>query len=698
MTTGAINPILAKSTGAAVDNSSSSRTVPVPVLEDDPLTIEEIREGTANAKAAIQRGVDNAIQFRQDMEATSSKRSNLTDIVVQSTRDASEAVGQIALVEDTAKLNALNNTIKAAGQLGNVEEQAILSSRLMEDNDRLEQIKNERTAIANEEHTGIGLIDTIINRFNLKLTEDKLNAAQAEQQQTVQEIASVTGATDNFARVNAQLAQTITTASIENNQKMIAANAAKEVSKEELAGLNANAQGMLAAFNAGNKEAEQQLRLVSLAENELNRQAQAEKRAQQRTAMAMELERWKEGGELRDLQLESAKLKFAFDKATQGGKLANFKNQSIMIKNNLEKSYVLDPIQIAQAEESLAQARLTNPMVAEQMELNLTRIKKNISDEKEQTDNIVNTIVASQALLGVKPDTRAAIEWGINQPGEIGDKYRSLYIMNGASGQPISDNAFDAFDTINTASPDGAHVRTKGVKMLEDIAQAQATKYADPRLDIPRDEETQRSNFNTTANEVMLAKAANIVTGDTTNPYQAPPMKVLANMKMVKESPFYSKVLAATGKQEFDPEFLFTQAMAGVKSGAITVEEAYKGINTLGNAAALYNNKDAGGMARVGLPAQTTYLTTVERPSTLFESTLTATMHATGATVGGALYTGTKALVQGEDPDAKIVDYYNSYTEKTMLVDIMDEAQVKLAFTKKFSAYTADEGQEGVQN
>lgn len=671
-----MNPILDSARRAALGTATSSTPPSVPAEEELVTTQVTMPSATLNkVKAGIEQNQIQVAANKKYAESSMKQSQLITDVLTSAVSEAANADATIALVKDTAAMQAQNATREAySAAATSPEYQKLVMGRLAEDNKRIEELLNQNMELGAREHTGIKLIDNVINQFSINLNRQELLNAQNQQTQTVQEIASVTGATDSFAKTNANLAESITTASIAANQRKIGANARVATAEAELRGLNFNADQMAKVMAADQAQTAQLMSMYRIEEEELNRQDRAESRQLQRENAAQSREQWAASAEARKIDLEVAKIGLAF---TQD--IAPYKRDAYITQiKHAELNYLSDkertPIQIAEAKLRYKNLVETAPTSRALLERQLELSKKQEADNQQLEDSLVNAVTQSQALLGLPVDNAKQITWGLQQTGAIGAKYDNLYLMASSPNKEIASNPFDAVSVLSIVDPNGTMPETKASRLLDDIQQIQDAKYLNSKQPVPRDDETRKVNFNETAKEHMKAKAANIVTGDTSNPYHAPPMSVIEKSSAVVNSVFYNKVVKGTGKTEFDPQWLTDQAVMGVQNKLISVEEAASGIQAMANAAVVYNNTESGGFARVGLPSQNSYVTTVNRPKTFVET---------------AVQYGFEAVITSTGPLAKAVP--DSYTDanrkgKKLAVDLTDMAQVKKTLVLNLSS------------
>jgi hypothetical protein len=607
-------------------------------------TIEDLSPvaGTSKLEAvqqALQESTGRITTNIQQLEASVKQTQTATDVAATAIADIAAANQIVQTTKDTVDLQAQNATIDSFEVSGGVEMQTALAATLKEDSERVATLLDEKQDIVDDEFTGIQVVDAVINEFRSIQTSLEIEAAQAQQQQTITSIRNSTTATESFARQNALTKRTLNSAVIEANYKGIEADSKLKGAKVELDNINSNATAMARLVSADSQNVSNLVSAFRLEGEAEARELAKERQTFAREQMAFTREQWA-------VQLPAAKV--ALDQA----------------KFNLGKSQTLGPTVIASAEQSLATAQ------------------KNFSDQVATGQQISEAVQQGQALVGLPIEPRETIEFGMSNP-VTREKYTRLQELGGVPDMRIGQTAFEAKSTLDLIAPQGGLAETPATKALDTITSLQIEVYNQSPEGIPKDDAIVEEDFNNTANTFMANAASKIVTGDTSNPYHAPPMGTLANaMKSIRDSKFYKTVLAPMEMKEINPEKIVEAAVAGVRAGTVSPDEASLGIETIFDSAAAYNNTLQGGYRRLGLPNQASYNVQFKRPprtaaETLdlalipFRSKVSATLLGTLIGVKGAKDIGTTALQILRSPH--------------ITVNLMDATQIKSTLVKFLS-------------
>lgn len=181
----------------------------------------------------------NAVAVEQVQERQA-KVNELTQISNEARQAQATAEGIIALTEDTAALDGQVKRIEAVEAAGGVPLQTALGEVLKNDNRRLEELTLDRIDIMDDEHTGIGLIDGIINGFRSIQTDINIEAAEAKRARTREQIADITLAGESVAASVALTKKNISQATIEANSDRIAAAATIQGNDARIKNIHAN--------------------------------------------------------------------------------------------------------------------------------------------------------------------------------------------------------------------------------------------------------------------------------------------------------------------------------------------------------------------------------------------------------------------------------------------------------------------------
>ena len=166
-------------------------------------------------------------------------------------------------------------------------------------------------------------------------------------------------------------------------------------------------------------------------------------------------------------------------------------------------------------------------------------------------------------------------------------------------------------------------------------------------------------------------------------------MSILADWSTaITNSTFFQKVIKESGMTEIDPQKIMDVGLAAIQAKLITPEELASGIETIFDAAALYNNTLQGGFKRVGLPDQTTFNVRLKRQPSGFFDVLTIAKAKTlqfGNIISpiGALEIARK-IELGESP------FRLPGLDLFVDVDLMDPTSVQHAVIKMLSGLGID--------
>jgi len=678
---------------------------PVKVAATRASTVEAAPETPPDKSALLLDDIvssikQNAVNIEINKESTAAdvaKSKGLTGIVVQAGKEAAEAAGTIALVEQTAMMKSQQASLAAYGAAaGDPNFQEEIMTRLNTDEQRLEDVLDTNAELGAREFTGVKFLDNLVNNFSINNNKQDVLNATRQLAQTKGEIASVTGATDSFAQINTKLAQTITGSTIEANQKKIAKDAEVGAAKAELASLGANATATTNALNAGQRQTDSLMQLYRMGNEELDRTDRAETRQFRRETQELQLEQHRDGAQARAINLEINKINLKYAEATGEFRIDEYKSdlEEKWRKTALDRD--LAPEKQAALRSQYSSAIANAPINTAQAKLRLTATQKQLADEEALDTSYILSVNKAEATAGVPLSTAQEVLGGLNSKvSGIAEKYGELLLAGSGATNEFSDNPYDTQMYLDKVDPNGVADEIKGTKILDQVSARQSAKYVKLGKGVPRDKATQKVDFNNTAKELMDSFEANITTNDSTNPYAAPPMSVIVQSRAVYESAFYKKVISASGKTEFDPQDFVNQGVAAIRAGSVSTEEVADGIVAMVNAAQLFNNTNEGGFARVGLKSQVTYNTTLKRPATLLEA---LPIVAGGFVLGGAsaLIGGAFSKEDGKTAKSEATSFLAKKNNRNIKVDLDKYAEVKkLIVLSMTSTPTKPKSEEG---
>lgn len=622
------NPILKQ---AAIESASKAPVAPA------SNNLVAIQEALTSSTARIASSITELEQGRAETRIA-------TTAITQAIGDITSATKTTRLAADTASLESQNATISAFEASGGSEIQAQLMGTLKEDNTRLATLLDEKQDIINDEFTGVQLIDGVINQFRSLQTDLEIRAAQGQLSQTEREISGITTATESFAQANALTRKTLNAGVIEANQKAIAAEGKLKSSQAEIQNINSNASVMAQLVQADARNVSNLIQGFRLEGEVEERELKRERIGFQREQMTFQREQWLTAGPAAKVALEQAEL-------------------------NLDKSKKLGPTQIATAEQRLADAQ------------------KRATDQINTEVQLVEAVQRGQSLSGIAIEEPESILFGLKQSGAQGIKYAKLQELGGVADPILGATPYEAGVSLATVAPSGNVTETPGTKALDAISELQAAVYKKAGK-VPKEESARAADFNATSEAFMDSKAANIVAGDSTNPYQAPNMPVLIeSFNSVATTELYVKVLKSMDMRETDPQRIMDAAIAGVRAGTISPEAAASGVETIFEGAAAYNNTMFGGFRRVGLQNQVTYNVQLKRPATLVERLKIGAklgIDIAGPIATPSFFLGVIGIGEGDEQVFAKVD--ERLGSKTFSVDLMDRTKIQAAIVQLLSS------------
>ncbi|MEY8217468.1 MAG: hypothetical protein RPT13_03905 [SAR324 cluster bacterium] len=632
-------------------------------------------EEAANQLDAIREGIAASSARNQEVSEQLAKSANAINTQTQAATAAIESAASasqtIKSAERVADLEAQQSTLEIFDAAMGMQTQVALAEEFAADQKRVGDLLDEKIDITNDTFTGLGVIDNVINDFRSSQLDKNIEAAAAKRDQTLREIQGIGAATETFAHTNNLTKQSLTEGSIKAEHELIAANANQAVAVQELKNINANSDAMLRLANADQRTVSNLIQVWRV-ENEAQRGTEATEFAREGREFTREeriLDR-KDKVEARKLTVERQKL---------------IREEMALKRERLQVEGPKRKLQMEALELQVEQSRARGPVALQKAELDLERAQKQFADQIATEDTLVESVQRGQALTGVNVEDKETILFGLGRSGDTGKKYIRLQELGGVADPKLGDTAFDAKESLTIVAPEGNVTETAGIKVLDQVTRLQAAKYEQVLAKggkLPKDEDTIKADFNETADALMSISAANIAEGDSTNPYQTPPMGTIAQSALVNRSSFYIKVIQPQGLVETSPQRIVDLAVAGVLAKTVSPEEAAAGIDSIFSAAAAHNNTYQGGFRRVGLPNQVSYNTEIKLPVTLFDKLSAAKGAAFAATGAGNVF---KLL---SDPASILSDINTSLTPvaKTTVVDLMDNTRVKELLIKLLSS------------
>jgi hypothetical protein len=296
--------------------------------------------------------------------------------------------------------------------------------------------------------------------------------------------------------------------------------------------------------------------------------------------------------------------------------------ESVFKLNSVQLDNAVKQFTVQAQQESLAYQREARAGMAQQRQLNTMLLQEKldqIQDVKE--GNAIKAQYVQYAMIksGV-PEDKAILEVNANNvdrllklPGEVGKKYQLLMEMgsSAAANQGVITLGDNPVEVLTSTARLGLR-RTPEQEQVYNIVKSAYEQSAA----VNKDKKTLPATAETRLSEIVTPMLSNIKPADGTNPYNLPPLKVIAQSQGVQQTPWFKTVvapqLAAANASNIDPSHLLDLTRAALSEGKINIEQAAQGINTYVAAGALLNNTKKE-FVKFGMPSQTSYVTEVSK-------------------------------------------------------------------------------------
>lgn len=535
-------------------------------LNNEGVTAVEPAASTTEAllTEAIQKSQVRTKQATSLLETQARSVQSSTDQIVSAINEQAQAKSISARAELNAELSTqlANQKIRSAAE--NTQTQVAMQEELAL------HAKNKDAALdayekqRKEEHTGIGIIDGVINAFKNIGNAQDFRLADRREEEAAQSIARVTAAQESFVRVNEITKQSLTEGAVVANLKAIDAESTVAAKQAEIEAVRLNSEAMNRLMTADARAVDALMNKFRVEDQVEARKLSRERMEFARKEMENSMKQWEEQRKARKVALERAELE-------------------------------LEDAQLLTGPRRLA------------AEANYHNAVKSFTDTVALGQQVAEATQRAQAAAGLPVEPRETIEWGLSQGGEVGAKYKKLRDLGSMSSPVLGLTASEASTTLATISPDGNYAQTKYTELLTNIQKDYTSKLTPTNA--PKTKEQAAAQLDAHAEIVMGTFAADINTSG--NPYHAPPMESLAARMDLSDNLLYTKVLKPAKVNELAGQVVADLATNAVLAGTLKPEEAAAGISDLYKTAAVYNNTIEGGFTRVGLPAQTSYNVTI---------------------------------------------------------------------------------------
>lgn len=540
--------------------------------------LEQAKAATAKANSVLSTASDQQDSIAKKTDAASTTLTNA----------AKEKARSISIIENqkaTAELQAQNARIKAFNAAGGGDYLTGLMKELKSTTN--EVLKAQQVVEDIQSKPVNGILDLVSQSLDLLGPGDKLQAAKQRQATITQSIANITGAQESITRAVATTKETFNNATIAASSNAIAAEGQAAAAKAELDGLSMNSQAVARGAAATVSQMNSMIETYKLGLTEENQAIRRKNQEFTEKAQTQKIKQWEDGAALRSKELERV---------------------------DLQLKDLKDPTRIA-------------AVTAQREEI----VKKH-ADNLAFEANYVAGVQRAQASLGQSVETPEVIRTLRLSDVKSKDKYDRLYKMGNKDSVEFGTTPAAASANLSVT---GAS-KTPPVMLLETLKrgfQDEISKSMDKKA-LSKPGAMQDTAFNSYVANVVKSWESNIKAGDATNPYQAPPMEVLAHYPNVTDTKLYKDILAPMDMKELEPKRIYDAAITGIEAGTIKLEEAAMDIESLFKAVAIHNSNSKM-FSRIGLPNQTSYKTEIVPPELFSERSLGA---AGGAGLGlGAL-------------------------------------------------------------
>lgn len=223
-----------------------------PILKQEDTEVEEAEvEAIDELRAVLKEANVVAREIKAKTEKSIVQTTSIAESIISDINELGSTAQIGAKAKQTAQLQVQNANLKVLEAGGGHDIQVQLSRQQAEEGERLGELLNEKTDIMNDEFTGIGLIDQIINEFRSVQLDAEIESVATEKLNTDKQIQNLTASQEGFARVNTINTQTLSEAAIENNMEQIALTARLEASQTKIKNVHSNAT-LLASLTAAN--------------------------------------------------------------------------------------------------------------------------------------------------------------------------------------------------------------------------------------------------------------------------------------------------------------------------------------------------------------------------------------------------------------------------------------------------------------
>jgi len=555
-----------------------------PILAAAMAAVEESAALTTSAQIQIDQSSNSSIAIEEDLQ------TSIANIAVDS---------QIVdLTENIAKLKTQTTRVDALESAGGSSFLIELMAELQESSGELIAAQDVVEDITTEESSGP--INFIGQQFRLIRPTIALEAAEDRVNNLTSIIGSITSSQESIARAVATTQKTVTTATIDAGQRIISEQANIDLARSRLSSIASRAEELRSGMAANSATVAAKIQLLKLKNTEEAKAQRAEEHKFNVSQMESRLKQYESEASSRSVALATA-------------------------QENLAD--IQDPRRRA--------------LVTAQREAGVS----NLETARIAEDLFTTNVQIGQSVSGAPIEEPAAIITR-GMPGGSGSaadrlKYTKLRDIGLREGNTYGASPAEALETISMV---GASSESPPARLLLRLN----TEFQEFKLStagggkLPTNQAQYMQELDSYVQPSVDSWRAEIKEGDASNPFQAPPMTILAERTAIKESKLYKNVLAPASMSEFNAKRLYELAVSGIASKSVTIEEAALGLETIFDGAVDHNNETIM-YDRVGIDEQTSYMAEVV-DTAFFASRLGG---ATGGAAGGAVAVGAATLAFG---------------------------------------------------
>jgi len=423
-----------------------------------------ILEQAKQSRASLDEAKNRAKGASEEISKTNSiiksgisKLDSISDVMEKALTSVAASDMLSNLLQDTAALKTQQLNIAAYEKAGGSEYQRKLMGELQEEGELLEDLRTRKQDIADDEFTGIGLIDGIIAEIRSMHVDVQIDNATSKFRDTQNTIAAVTAGLEQTNKANILTQEVLTKDSIAKNQQKIAALAEMESAKIESENIHSNASAISTLQTANARAVSAEIEVYKMHEEV----AERELRELQRQAALQEL----------DIRLQKAPLEIQ------------------QLRTNLARNQ--NQLQYE-----------TNPTTKLALQKKNEEIIKQIDDAQKVEQDASEWIKIGQEILGVPVTEDPAViqAWRTSRDANEVAKYNLLYTIGRT--QNLGATPYDASTALQFIDPLNQGKNTPAKVLIEQTKRRIAEKAKDPLFTAPKDEAAARQLFNDTAREV----------------------------------------------------------------------------------------------------------------------------------------------------------------------------------------------------